>query len=381
MGPLEGVRIVEFAGIGPGPFAGMMLADMGAEILRIDRKAEHNPGAAGRGDPQKDIPSRGRKSITLDLKKPGATETALRLIDGADGLIEGFRPGVMERLGLGPDDCFSRNARLVYGRMTGWGQDGPLAKVAGHDMNYISLSGALWSIGEADRDPVPPLNLLGDFGAGGMMLAYGMVCALLKAQRTGTGDVVDAAICDGTAALMAPIYAQLAKDTWVNERQANRLDGAAPYYRVYKCSDGKWVSLAPLEPQFFEIFLKVLELPAEDFTERLDPANWPAHNALFADIFLTKSRDEWCELMEGTDICFSPILDLEESPDHAHNKAREVFVDAWGVTQPAPAPRFVNSPVEMPGPPPAPGEHRDSALQGWGFDDDEVAELIKTGVM
>ncbi|MBT3788553.1 MAG: CoA transferase [Alphaproteobacteria bacterium] len=381
MGPLEGVRIVEFAGIGPGPFAGMMLADMGAEILRIDRKAKDNPDAATRGNPQKDIPSRGRKSIALDLKKPGATETALRLIEKADGLFEGFRPGVMERLGLGPEDCHAINAKLVYGRMTGWGQEGPLAMAAGHDMNYISLSGALWAIGEKDRDPVPPLNLLGDFGAGGMMLAYGMVCALLKAQRTGVGDVVDAAICDGTAALMAPVYAQLAKDVWVNERQSNRLDGAAPYYRVYKCRDGKWVSVAPLEPQFFDVLLQVLELPAEQFTDRLNPASWADQHKIFEEIFLTKTRDEWTVLMEGTDICFAPILDLVEAPGHPHNAARGVFVDAHGVSQPAPAPRFANSPVEMPGPPPAPGEHRDTALQGWGFAEDEIAELIETGVM
>jgi alpha-methylacyl-CoA racemase len=214
-----------------------------------------------------------------------------------------------------------------------------------------------------------------------MMLAYGMVCALLKAQRTGMGDVVDAAICDGTAALMAPIYAQLAKDTWINERQANRLDGAAPYYRVYRCSDGKWISVAPLEPQFFDVLLKVLAQPADRFADRLNPDNWPQHQKILADIFLGKTRDEWVDLMEGTDICFAPVLDLEEAPQHNHNVARDIFVRANGVTQPAPAPRFVNSPVEMPGPPPAPGEHRDTALQAWGFSDTEVSELIETGVM
>lgn len=381
MGPLEGVRIIEFAGIGPGPFAGMMLADMGAEILRIDRKSDQDPNGQGRGDPRKDIPSRGRKSVTLDLKRPGATETVLRLIDGADVLMEGFRPGVMERLGLGPDVCHDRNRRLIYGRITGWGQDGPLAQAAGHDINYIALSGALWAIGESDRDPIPPLNLLGDFGGGGMMLAFGIVCALLKARQTGIGEVVDAAICDGTAALMAPIYAQMAKGTWTNERQANRLDGAAPYYGVYKCADGKWICIAPLESQFYELFLDLLQLPRDQFGDRLDTRLWPEHRAIFAENFAARTREEWCGLLEGTDICFAPVLDLEEAPKHEHNRARNVFVDRHGVCQPAPTPRFSNSPPELPGPPPVPGEHRETALLNWGFDAEEVTELTKTGVI
>jgi len=381
MGPLEGVRIIEFAGIGPGPFAGMMLADMGAEILRIDRKPELHPEAASRGDPRFDITSRGRKSIALNLKDPEATGIALRLIESADAIIEGFRPGVMERLGLGPEACHARNPRLIYGRMTGWGQDGPLAKAAGHDINYIALSGALWAIGEAERDPVPPLNLLGDFGGGGMMLCFGIVCALLKARQTGVGDVVDAAICDGTAALMAPVYAQMAKGTWRNAREANRLDGAAPYYRVYKCEDGKWICIAPLEPQFFALFLKLLELPDEQFSDRLNADFWPQHRKLFEEIFASRPRAAWCDLLEGTDICFAPVLDLEEAAEHEHNRARGVFVNANGMSQPAPAPRFSNSPPEIPGAPPIPGENRETALLDWGFEADEVENLIKTDIL
>ncbi len=381
MGPLEGVRVVEFAGIGPGPFAGMMLADMGAEILRIDRKSDQPPKSQSRGDPCKDIPSRGRKSVTLDLKKPGGTEVALRLIDGADVLIEGFRPGVMERLGLGPDVCHGRNPGLIYGRMTGWGQDGPLAQAAGHDINYIALSGALWAMGEADRDPVPPLNLLGDYGGGGLMLAFGIVCGLLKARQTGVGEVVDAAICDGAATLMAPIYAFMAKGVWTNARQANRLDGAAPFYGVYKCADGKWICIAPLEPQFYDLFLELLQLSPDQFGDRLDARLWPEHRAIFSDIFATRPRDEWCRLLEGTDVCFAPVLDLEEAPAHEHNRARGVFVDAHGIRQPAPAPRFSNSSPELPGPPPAPGDHNETALLDWGFDAREVADLIRSGVL
>jgi len=378
MGPLEGVRIVEFAGIGPGPFAGMMLADMGAEILRIDRKGPLDPT---RGDPHRDIASRGRKSITLNLKAEGATETALSLIEQADALIEGFRPGVMERLGLGPKVCHERNQALVYGRMTGWGQSGPLALAAGHDINYISLCGALWSMGEADRDPVPPLNLLGDYGAGGMMLAYGMVCALFKARTSGTGDVVDAAICDGAATLMAPIFGQLAKGIWKNQRQANRLDGAAPFYGVYRCSDDKWISIAPLEPQFYALFLQLLELNPKDFADRLNPENWQKHRIFFESIFATKTRDEWCTLFEGTDICFAPVLDMDEAPEHAHNQARGVFVKEGGVLQPAPAPRFTNSPPELPTMSPAPGDDNATALLDWGYSKDDIDRLSKAGIL
>ncbi len=316
----------------------------------------------------------------MNLKVPGAAQVALRLIGQADALIEGLRPGVMEKLGLGPEVCHDLNPSLVYGRMTGWGQTGPLAKAAGHDINYIALSGALWAIGEADRDPVPPLNLLGDFGAGGMMLAYGIACGLMRARDTGQGDVVDAAICDGTAALMAPIYAQMAKGIWVNERQSNRLDGAAPYYGVYKCADGKWICIAPLEPQFFALFLDLLGLKSADFTDRLNTATWAQHRALFEGLFAARTRDEWCDVFEGTDVCFAPVLDLIEAPQHAHNRARQVFVKGAGFAQPSPAPRFQNATPEMPSPPPVPGSDNKTALSDWGFSPEEIDKIAADGI-
>ena len=376
MGPLEGIRIVEFAGIGPGPFAGMMLADMGAEILRIDRQRDSRLG-----DPRKDISVRGRRSIALDLKHPDGAAAALRVIDRADGLIEGFRPGVMERLGIGPRDCHDRNPKLVYGRMTGWGQSGELSHAAGHDLNYIAITGALWAMGEADRQPMPPLNLLGDFGGGGMFLAFGMVCALLKARQTGVGDVVDAAISDGVTSLMAPVYANVAKGLWKNARQSNRLDGAAPFYRTYACKDDGWITIAAIEPQFFALLLDKLGLSDADVGDRLDQTQWPEQRALFADIFRRKTRDEWTELFEGTDICYAPVLDLEEAPAYGHNRSRSVFVEAHGIRQPAPAPRFANSAPELPGPPPAPGEHNDTALLDWGFSDREIERLKQSGAL
>jgi len=376
MGPLAGLRIVEFAGIGPGPFAGMMLADMGAEIIRIDR-----PQDSRIGDPRKDISVRGRKSVTLNLKHPDGVAAALRLVERADGLIEGFRPGVMERLGLGPEICHARNPKLVYGRMTGWGQHGALAQAAGHDINYIAITGALWSIGEADRKPVPPLNLVGDFGGGGMFLAFGMVCGLLKARESGTGDVVDAAISDGVAALLAPILGSVAKGVWENRREANRLDGAAPYYGTYTCKDGKWISIGPLEPQFYALLLDKLGLTEDDIGDRHDPSLWPEQKRIFSRIFETRTRDEWTELLEGSDVCFAPVLDLEEAAGHRHNVSRSVFIEKDGIRQPAPAPRFTNHPPELPGPPPGPGDHNDTALLDWCFTADEVATLKAKGAL
>ncbi len=381
MGPLEGLKVVEFAGIGPGPFACMMLADMGATVLRIDRPAA--PGAAGISPEKarKEFILRGRKSITLDLKNPEAVELALKLIERSDALVEGFRPGVMERLGLGPEACFKRNPKLVYGRMTGWGQSGPLASAAGHDINYISLSGALWSMGEADRDPVPPLNLLGDFGGGGMFLAFGVVCALLRAKATGEGDVVDAAICDGTVALMASLLTAKAGGRWKNARQSNRLDGSAPFYGVYKCSDGQWVTIAPLEEKFWELFLQILELSADALGDRSDVRLWPEIRAKLERIFAGKTRAEWCELFEGTDICFAPVLDLDEAPLHDHNRARNIFIEAEGAVQPAPAPRFQKAAVRLPSPPPVPGEHNATVLREWGLSSENVEELAEAGVI
>jgi alpha-methylacyl-CoA racemase len=333
-GPLAGIRILEFAGIGPGPFAAMMLADMGADIVRIVR-AEHT-------DAPSDPMLRGRRRIELDLKSPEDRKVALHLIGQADGLIEGFRPGVMERLSLGPKDCHTINPRLVYGRMTGWGQTGPLAQAAGHDINYIALSGAVWSTGEADRPPVAPLNLLGDYGAGSMFLVTGMLGGLLAAARTGQGDVIDAAISDGAALLMTMFYTKMHTGEWDVARQSNKLDGGAPYYGVYTCSDGKWITIAPLEPQFFELFLKLLELPADYYEARTDKSKWATRRAEFAEIFLQRTQAEWCALFEGTDICFAPVLDLNEAPDHAHNHARGTF--SHGSRRiPAPAPRFANN--------------------------------------
>lgn len=330
-GPLAGLRIVEFAGIGPGPFAAMMLADMGADIVRIVR-----PGGA---DALDDPILRGRRSVALDLKSPEGLAAALHLVTQADGLIEGFRPGVMERLSLGPTDCHAVNPRLVYGRMTGWGQTGPLAQAAGHDINYIALSGALWSTGEAGRAPVAPLNLLGDYGGGAMFLVAGMLAGLLAAARTGTGDVVDAAISDGSALLMTMFYGKIAKSDWDVARQSNRLDGGAPYYGVYECADGKWISIAPLEPQFFALFLNLLCLAPDYYFDRADKAEWPRRRADFAAIFLGRPRAAWCDLFEGTDICFAPVLDPIEAPTHPHNRARAVF-SKTGAPIPAPAPRF-----------------------------------------
>lgn len=377
MGPLKGLRVVEFAGLGPGPFAGMMLADMGAEILRIERRG----GGLKQTDASRDIPARGRKSITLNLKAPGAVEAALRLVEQADVVIEGYRPGVMERLGLGPDACLARNPALVYGRMTGWGQDGALAQAAGHDLNYIALSGALWAMGEAGRKPAPPLNLLGDFGGGGMFLAFGIVSALLRARETGRGDVVDAAICDGVAALMAPVYGYMAQGAWLPERQANRLDGGAPFYGVYECACGGWITLGAIEEQFWTLFLDTLGLPHDHFGDRLDRARWPRIRDDLAALFRERTRDTWCTLMEGTDICFAPVLSMQEAADHHHNRSRGIFTEADGILQPAPAPRFREARPELPSPPPTPGQDNDTALLGWGFDADEIAAMRATQML
>lgn len=373
--PLAGLRIVEFAGIGPGPFAGMMLADMGAEIVRIDR-----PGAA-KGDPALDFMARGRRSLALDLKRPEAVALALWLVAGADGLIEGFRPGVMERLGLGPEVCRARNPRLVYGRMTGWGQDGPVAQAAGHDLNYIALSGALWSIGEAGRPPAIPLNLLGDFGGGGMFLAFGMVTGLLKAARSGQGDVVDAAICDGTAALMAMIYSRRAMGLWADRRQANLLDGGVPWYGVYQCADGEWITIGAIEPQFWACLLELLGLEPAEIGDRARPEDWPAMRARLAALFLSRPRAHWCALLEGTDACFAPVLSPAEAPAHPHNAARGIFAPA-GPAQPMPAPRFATAQTPLPSAPPRhPGADSRAILRDAGLAEAEIAALFHSGAV
>lgn len=374
MGPLHGLRILEFAGIGPGPFCAMLLADLGAEVVRVDRR-DGPPGS------RQDFVGRGRRSMVLDLKSPAAIEAALRLVQGADALIEGFRPGVMERLGLGPEPCLQRNPRLVYSRMTGWGQDGPLAQAAGHDINYIALTGALWSIGRAGERPVPPLNLVGDYGGGGLLLAFGLLAALLEAKGSGQGQVVDAAMVDGAALLMAPIYAMLARGRWANERGANMLDGAAPWYDTYECADGRFLAVGPIEPQFFSVLVERLGLDPARFTGRMEAANWPALRDELAAAFRTRTRDDWAALFDGTDACVAPVLDLREAPSHPHNAARGTFQERDGAVQPAPAPRFSRTPA-LPGrPAPLRGEHTGAVLAEWGFGAAEIDALREAGAI
>ena len=338
MGPLTGVNVVEFTGLAAAPFAAMMLADMGADVVRIER-----PGYERAADLRVDVLARGRRTVVLDLKDPAGVASALDLIDGADALVEGFRPGVMERLGLGPDVCSARNARLVYGRLTGYGQHGPLAGAAGHDINYIALSGALHAIG-TDRDgPLPPLNLVGDFGGGGMLLAFGIVCALFEARSSGLGQVVDAAMTDGAALLMSLTYALRDSGRWTNRRGDNLLDGGAPHYNAYRCADGKWIAVGALEPQFYAALLDGLGIDDPAFRPVAQQSSWQALRERIAAVVTTRTRDEWCAAFEGTDACVSPVLDLDEAPNHPHNLARATFVQRDGMLQPAPAPRLSRS--------------------------------------
>jgi alpha-methylacyl-CoA racemase len=334
-GPLTGVRIVEFAGIGPGPFACMMLADMGAEVVTLDR--------VGAGKNMKSVAGRGRKVVELDLKDKTAVAQVLELLANADALIEGFRPGVMERLGLGPDLVQARNPRLVYGRMTGWGQEGPLAQAAGHDINYISLTGALAAIGTREK-PVPPLNLVGDFGGGALYLVVGVLAALLEASKSGKGQVVDAAMCDGAASLMSMFFDMTAVGRWTEERESNFLDGGAHFYGVYECACGNFISIGSIEPQFYALLRQHAGLSDADFDQQMERKAWPGLRQKLADVFKTKTRDEWCKIMEGTDVCFAPVLTMSEAPNHPHMAARNIFVSRHGITQPAPAPRFSRTP-------------------------------------
>jgi alpha-methylacyl-CoA racemase len=372
-GPLSGLKIVEFAGIGPGPFCGMLLSDLGADVVRIDRKGQ------GRGSPS-DVTSRGRRSVALDLKKPEAVETCLKLMEKADGIIEGFRPGVMERLGLGPDVALKRNPSLVYGRMTGWGQTGPYAQAAGHDMNYIAITGALHAIGTKDK-PVPPLNLVGDFGGGALYLAFGLLAGVIQARGTGKGQVVDCAMSDGAASLMAMFYGMKGAGIWKEERRANLLDGGAHFYDTYQCSDGKWVSIGSIEPQFYALLLEKTGISDPDFQRQHDRAIWPDLREKLAAVIARKTQAEWTEIMGGTDVCFGPILDLDEAPKHPHNVARKTFVEVAGVVQPAPAPRFSATPGAIQGPPPAIGAHDREALSDWGFSEAEIQGLKGVGAL
>ena len=382
MGPLAGVRVIELAGIGPGPFAAMLLADMGAEVVRVDRAQ-----SVGRGDPSSppvDPLLRGRRSIGVDLKRQEGVEALLRLVESADALIEGFRPGVTERMGLGPDVCLARNPRLVYGRMTGWGQEGPYAHTAGHDINYIALAGALEAVGRKGQPPTPPLNLVGDFGGGAMFLAFGVVCALLEARATGEGQVVDAAMVDGAAALMSMFYGMKAMGVWGPERGTNLLDSGAHFYDVYECADGGYVSVGSIEPQFYAELLRLTGLESAwdgDLPSQHDRSQWPALKERIAAVFREKTRDEWCALMEGTDVCFAPVLSLDEAHAHPHNVARGTFTEVAGVRQPAPAPRFSRTQATIARPPASPGQHTDEVLGDWGFAAEEVAELRDAGAV
>ncbi len=376
MGPLTGIKILEVGGIGPGPFCGMMLSDMGADIVRIERK-----GGLSLTEPEYDILTRNRRSISLNLRKPDGVAAFLRMVEQVDALQEGFRPGVMEKLGIGPDVCLKQNPRLVYGRMTGWGQDGPLAQAAGHDINYIALSGALHAIGRNDQKPVPPLNLVGDFGGGGMLLAFGMVCALLEAQKSGKGQIVDAAMIDGAASLMAIIYGLHAAGLWSDKPGTNLLDSGAHFYETYETADGKFVAIGSIEPQFYELLLKLAEIDDPEFNNQLDFTHWPQLKEKLAAVFKTKTRDEWCQIMEGSDVCFAPVLSMSEAPQHPHYQHRKTFTQIDGVLQPAPAPRFSKTQPEVKNPPPSPGQDTVAVLEDFGFSSEEIAVLDSAEVI
>jgi alpha-methylacyl-CoA racemase len=371
-GPLTGIRIVEFQGIGPGPFAAMLLSDMGADVIRIDRKGGRTPHKA-------EITYRGRPAVALDLKKPEAVEAALKLIEKSDALIEGFRPGVMERLGLGPDVCLKRNPKLVFGRMTGWGQTGPLSEAAGHDINYIAISGALHAIGNAGGKPVPPLNLVGDFGGGALYLALGLVSALLEASRSGKGQVVDAAMTDGAASLMAMFYGMSAGGMWQDTRGVNMLDSGTHFYDTYETSDRKWISLGSIEPQFYREMLQKTGITDPAFEVQMDRTAWPALKEKLAAVIKTKTRDEWDAIMLGSDVCYAPVLSLVEAPRHPHNVARKTFIEIDGITQPAPAPRFSRTEASIKGPPE--GADNRTVLAKWGFSADDIRALESAGAI
>lgn len=380
MGPLQGVKVVEFAALGPAPMGAMLLADIGAEVLRIERKTSvTGRPTADLFDPKIDILNRSRRVVALDMKKPEAIETALRLIEQADVLIEGFRPGVMERLGVGPDVCLARNPKLVYGRMTGWGQYGTLAHAAGHDINYLSLSGALHAIGEKGGKPVVPLNLVADCGGGAMLLAMGVLAGVISARNTGRGQVVDAAMTDGAAVLMSMMYTLKAMGQWTQERGSNLLDGGAHFYDTYQCSDGKWLSVGAIEPQFYALLLEKTGIDDPAFKAQWDRSQWPVLKGKLAAVIATRSRDAWCSVFEGTDACVAPVLDMDEAPAHPHNQSRGTFIDVAGVTQPAPAPRFSGTPAGQPTPPQPDGDAQ--VLTDWGFSAEELAGLRAQGAL
>jgi alpha-methylacyl-CoA racemase len=373
-GPLVGLKVVEFAGIGPAPFCGMLLADLGADVVRIDRKETV-------GHKHRDLAGRGKRSVAIDLKHTEGVEAALMLIEKADALIEGFRPGVMERLGLGPDVVAKRNPKLVYGRMTGWGQTGPWSSMAGHDIDYIALTGALHAMGRAGEPPAPPLNLVGDFGGGALYLAFGLCAALWEARASGKGQVIDCAMTDGAASLMSMFYGMRAGGLWNDNRQDNLLDGAAHFYDTYECADGKWLAIGAIEPQFHAELVRGLGLADGDFPHRMDRQHWPEYSKQIADVVRTRTRDQWMAIFENTDACVAPVLDMVEAPRHPHNAARGTFSNAFGVTQPAPAPRFSRTEGAIQGHPPLAGEQTKAAMIDWGVAPDRVAAMLKAGAL
>ncbi|NDJ88024.1 MULTISPECIES: CaiB/BaiF CoA transferase family protein [Mycolicibacter] len=374
-GPLTGVRVIEIAGLGAGPYAAMLLADLGADVIRVDR-----PGTRS-ASPEKYALSRGRRSIIIDLKKPDGLAALLTLVQQADLMFEGFRPGVAEKLGFGPATCLERNPALVYGRMTGWGQDGPMAQMAGHDLNYLGLTGALQLLARPGGQPASPPGFIADFGGGGLMLAFGLVCALLESRSTGVGQVVDAAMVDGVASLTTLVHAMMAQGRWREPPGTNFCDGGAPYYDSYETSDGGYVAVAPIEPQFYGIMVDKLGLALEELPDRDDPANWPELKRRFAGIFRSRTRAHWAELFDGSDACVTPVLSFTEAVAHPHNVARMTYPTAFGVRQPTPAPRFGRNPGSISGPPPLPGEHSREVLADWGFAEPDIHRLIDAGAV
>jgi alpha-methylacyl-CoA racemase len=379
VGPLQGIKIVEMAGIGPGPMCAMLLSDMGADVIRVDRVAD--PGLGMKRPPRLDLLNRGRRSVAINVKSPEGREAVMRLIEQSEGLLEGFRPGVMERLGLGPDECMARNKQLVYGRMTGWGQDGPIAHAAGHDINYIALTGALHAVGPKDGPPVVPLNLFGDFGGGALYLAFGLACGIIEARQSGQGQVVDAAMTDGSASLMTMFYGMMASGSWNDTRGSNAVDGGSHFYTVYETADGKYVSIGSIEAKFYAELLQRTGLDKAELPAQFDVDHWDELRERLTGVFKSKTRDEWVAIMEGSDVCFAPVLSLAEAPEHPHNRARETFIEVEGVVQPAPAPRFSRTPPAVQRRPSERGEHTDEALGDWGFSAEELAALHDKGAI
>ncbi len=376
MGPLNGYTVLELAGIGPAPMGGMVLADMGAEVIRIDR-AGTAPGLH-----MKDVSTRGKKSVALNLKDPAGVETLLRMVENADVIIDPFRPGVCEKLGIGPDVCLERNPKIIFARMTGWGQEGPLAQAAGHDINYISITGALYAMGREEEKPVPPLNLVGDMGGGGMLLVNGVLAALLETANSGKGQVIDAAMVDGAAQLMWMFHGFEAMGMWdPSKREANLLDGGAPFYDTYECADGEYISIGSIEPQFYALLKEKAELSEEDFGDQNNPAKWPEMKARLTEVFKTKTQAQWCDLMEGTDVCFSPVLNFVDAPNHPANVARKTYIEVDGLTQPAPAPRFSRTPGEVRNSGSDAGADTQSVLADMGFAEQELVSLKESGAI